>query len=114
MNMKVAENFYLAALAYCKLVEETDIPSEDHLMKFVYSLVDLYSKALSLPDVESERTEEIDLVVPSPHIYFHTNDSYWEVFHPYHLEEPVASSLSDDIINIYIDVKKELLLYDKN
>lgn len=114
MNTKVVEDFYLTALSYCKLVETTDITSDDFLVKFLHLLLDLYSKVLSLPDVESERTEEIDLVVPTPHFNFHTNDSYWEVFHPYQLEEPVASSLSDDIIDIYKDVKKGLFLYHKN
>lgn len=36
-------------------------------------------------------------------------DLYWEVFDPYHLEEPVAQTLGDDLSDIYCNVKEGLL-----
>ena len=78
------------------------------------SLLDLYSKALYLPEIEPKDTEALDFDIPVPKIDFGQYDHYWEIFNPYHLDEPLEASLSDDIIDIYRDIKRGLLLYEKN
>jgi len=39
---------------------------------------------------------------------------YWEVFDPYVEEPPVKGSLSDDLLDVYRDVRRGLLLWDHN
>jgi hypothetical protein len=78
------------------------------------SLLDLYSKALYLPEVEPESDEVSCIDLSVPQIHFDQYHHYWEVFNPYHLEEPVGTSLSDDILDIYKEIKRGILLYEKN
>jgi hypothetical protein len=51
---------------------------------------------------------------PVPKVKFGQFDCYWEVFDPYNLEEPVVASLTDDVLDIYKEVKKGILLYELN
>ena len=44
---------------------------------------------------------------------FGPHDLYWEVFDPYVDEERVAGSLSDDFLDIYQDLKRGLVAFDK-
>jgi hypothetical protein len=39
-------------------------------------------------------------------------DIYWEVFDPFECNEPVAGSLSDDILDMDRDVSRGLALWD--
>jgi hypothetical protein len=48
-----------------------------------------------------------------PKIEFNEFNHYWEIFNPYVQEEPVAASLSDDISDIYQDVKRGIILYEQ-
>lgn len=100
---------------YCSIIESFESNQEHNKLKtLLVSLIDLYSKALYLPEVESENDEVTDFDISVPKINFNQYDYYWEVFNPYHLDEPVGGSLSDDILDIYKDVKKGILLYEKN
>lgn len=114
MNIKEAEKFYLSAANYCKVVENTDHVNESNLLSLLHALLDLYSKAHILPDVEIENEEEVNFEMPILEIDFNKYDLYWEVFDPYYLDKPVRASLSDDILDIYKDVKRGLLLFEKN
>jgi hypothetical protein len=84
------------------------------LKNLFISLLDLYSKALYHPDVELEYDGFSDIVISVPPINFDEYDLYWEVFNPYHIEEPVGVSLFDDILEIFREVKRGLILYQKN
>ncbi|MFK7992281.1 MAG: DUF5063 domain-containing protein [Sandaracinaceae bacterium] len=44
---------------------------------------------------------------------FGSHDLYWEVFNPYVDEERVAGSLSDDFFDIYRDLRRGLVAFDK-
>jgi hypothetical protein len=114
MNTKEADDFYLAALSYCRLIEKIDVFIDNNLIKLINSLLDIYSKAILLPDIQSNINEECNFEITIPQINFGNYEFYWEVFNPYHLDETVSSSLSDDIVDIYKDVKKGLILFDKN
>jgi hypothetical protein len=103
--------FYQSAVTYCSLIEDFD---NKNLKILLLSLLDLYSKALHLPNVEPGQDKVTNIDVPIPHITIGQYDHYWEVFNPYELEPPVGASLSDDILDIYKDVKKGILLYEKN
>ncbi|WP_286228488.1 DUF5063 domain-containing protein [Neobacillus mesonae] len=113
-NIEVG-NFFLSALNYCKIVEDLNSSKgKKDLNNLLVSLLDLYLKALYLPDVEPENDEVSDIKLSVPQILLDEYDHYWKVFNPYHLDEPVGASLSDDILDIYKDVKKGIILYEKN
>ncbi|MGG0179118.1 DUF5063 domain-containing protein [Gottfriedia acidiceleris] len=117
MVNKEINEFYLSALNYCKKIENFNSNKETNKFNnLLASLLDLYSKALYLPEVEAEDTEVAILDFAIPKLNFGQNEYYWDVFEPYQLEEPVCGcgSLSDDILDIYKDVKEGNLLYDQN
>ena len=115
MKNKEVDNFFLSALNYCNVVEDLNSnKGKNDLNNLLVSLLDLYSKALYLPDVEPENDEVSDIKLSVPQILFDEYDHYWKVFNRYHLEEPVGASLSDDILDIYKDVKNGIILYEKN
>ncbi|PEJ54494.1 hypothetical protein CN692_19360 [Bacillus sp. AFS002410] len=118
MKNKAVDNFFNSAIYYCNLVENFNSNQEnDKLKNLVISLLDLYSKALLLPDVEPKNADSYEFDVFLPQINFEQYDWYWVLFNPYNLnniEEPVFGSLSDDILDIYKDVKEGILLYDQN
>lgn len=115
MKSKAAEDFFHSAVHYCNLIELFNTADEiNKLNKLLASLSDLYSKALYLPEVESENIETVSFDLDLPQVNFEQYEIYWEIFEPYHLEEPVCGSLTDDILDIYKDVKEGILLYERN
>jgi hypothetical protein len=115
MKSKLEDDFFQSAVHYCSIIENFDSNQIHNKLKILHvSLLDLYSKALYLPEVEPENDKVTDFDLSIPQINFNQFDNYWEVFDLYHLEEPVEASLSDDILDIYKDVKKGILLYEKN
>ncbi|MGM7722157.1 DUF5063 domain-containing protein [Metabacillus sp. Hm71] len=113
MKNKEVEAFYLSTLQYCNLIEHWN-KENFKLNNLLSSLLDLYSKALYLPDVEPKDDEISNLDISVPQINFGQYNHYWEVFNPYQLEEPVGASLTDDILDIYEDVKRGIHLYEKD
>ncbi|WP_338472636.1 DUF5063 domain-containing protein [Niallia sp. XMNu-256] len=114
MKNKEVGHFFLAALNYFQIVEGLNSnKGKNDLNNLLVSLLDLYSKALYLPDVEPEKDVVSDIKLSVPQILFDEYDHYWQVFNPYHLDDPVGASLSDDILDIYKDVKKGILFYTR-
>lgn len=115
MKGKAVDDFFNSAVSYCKIIENFNFNQEKSKLKnLLISLVDLYSKALHLPEVEPENEKVTDIEITVPQINFAQYDNYWEVFNPYHFEEPLVASLSDDILDIYKDVKEGIVLYEQN
>lgn len=113
MKNIAVEDFYYSALGFCSLVDDFDINKANNKIKdFLVSLLELYSKALNLPDVEPKSQVVLNSEVPVPQLNFKQYNHYWEVFNPYQLEKPVEASLSDDILDIYKDVKRGIILYE--
>lgn len=111
MQNKLVE---VSAVNYCSLVESfNSAETQNKLKTLLVSLLDLYTKALYLPEIEPENDYLNDLEILIPKIEFNEFDQYWEVFNPYSLEEPVGASLSDDISDIYQDIKRGILLYEQ-
>jgi hypothetical protein len=77
-------------------------------------LVELYATALALPPLPD--TNEVD-AGPSPPVPqgwrgFEQHEPYWEVFDPYEQTNMVAAALSDDVLDVYLDVHRGLALWD--
>lgn len=114
MNGKEVDGFFHSAVRYCSVIENFDSNQDENKFKtLLVSLLDLYSKALNLPDVEPGKSRKVNVSLPQ--INFDKYEYYWEVFNPYKIDgEPVCGSLSDDTLDIYKDVKEGIILYKKN
>jgi hypothetical protein len=113
------ERFVEESRKYCKLIEECEnIPNDKFVYECLYSLSILYNLGIQLPDIEpategvftatleSKMAELIDKLKE--------RDPYAHVFDPYEDKEVCMTSLSDDLADIYSDIKEPLILYDKN
>ena len=115
MKSKEIEEFLQSALHYCNLIDLFNTNDEvNKLNKLLVSLSDLYSKALLILEVEPIHEQVASFDFSIPQVIFEPHEIYWEVFEPYHLDEPVCGSLTDDILDIYGDVKEGILLYERN
>lgn len=114
MELKEVQKFFEAAMHYCNFVE-TSLADYDNskLSQLLISISLLYTQALFLLEVESENTDIADFDLDLPKVDFAQNDTYWEVFEPYKFEEPIRGSLSDDILDIYRNIKEGVFLYQK-
>jgi hypothetical protein len=115
MKNKEVEDFLISASQYCSMIENFESCNENNKIRnLLISLLDMYAKAFGIPEVEPQDDKVSTLDISVPKVNFGQFDYYWEVFDPYHLEEPVSGSLTDDIVDIYKDVKEGLLLYERN
>jgi hypothetical protein len=109
------EEFLGSAISYCEFVENYMVNNDkDKLTQLLISISSLYAQAMSLPEVEPNDTEIYDIKFDVPDVKFKKNDTYWKVFEPYTAVEPVCGSLSDDLIDIYKDLKEGVLLYQSD
>lgn len=106
-----ALHFAEAARDFCSFVEGSGKESlAERLRAVATHLSALYAAALELPKVEpEENTSECAVAVPKTWPGFGDVELYWEVFDPYEDEERVASTLSDDVLDVYLDLKRGLL-----
>ena len=109
--------FASLAQQYCDWLEsEPTSAANEHFMA-AQSVAELYAAALSLPGTEptqhmasvpeSLRAQVLTRLRAFPFQY------YWEIFDPVALnpEEPVCGDITDDLGDIYLDLKEGLLLY---
>jgi hypothetical protein len=111
--MKTLASFAEAARAYIEWAERTEpsSPAED-AREVLGILIGLYGAALSLPEGEGAEGERAGTSREEwARIYSRCGnlpfDIYWEIFNPLtsEAEEPVASSLGDDLADIHRDLK---------
>jgi len=114
MQSREVDDFLVAAKAYCDFIDSCNSFSEkDDLDKLLKVLSSLYTKGLDLPEVEPEERHFFEMDFPLPDLDFHHYNTYKEIFDPYYGESPVNGCLDDDIIDIYSDVKKGLILHEQ-
>ncbi len=105
------------ARRYCTFIEharELDVATRLALARV--HLLRLYQLALALPDVEPPAAVDAGPSPDRPSGWegFGQLDGYWEVFDPYEKDALVAGSLSDDLLDIYADVRRGLELWDRD
>ena len=106
--------FIEMAKGYCYFVEKELTTWEDcDLEELLKRLSVLYLGALQFPNVNSESETIYRAKIKVPNINFGEKDSYQKVYDPYTNDSLVEGSLSDDILDIYKDVKEGLVLYEK-
>ena len=110
------------ALSYCTLIEDNGTPNSwMFAQECLHSMLRLYQLAQRLPvvvpgredlleDVEYERWNRVRENVARRL----SRDYYWAVFEPMELEQPeaVGGSLTDDLADVWRDLKPGLALSD--
>ena len=114
MQSQEVEAFRVVAATYCDFIDSCRVfEKEESFRKLLRIISQLYTNALDLPEVEPEEEHSIDLDFPLPKVDVKHHNVYTEIFDPYHDETPVNGCLDDDIIGIYSDLKKGLILYEQ-
>ncbi len=115
--MTTPEVAYFAegARQYCAYIESAhQYPLTERLLSIAALLAELYAAGLRLPDVERPEDEASE-VKSTVQRWEGLGDLtfYWEVGDPYQWEAPVVGSLSDDLMEIYYDLKRGLAVFDQ-
>ncbi|MDN3451847.1 DUF5063 domain-containing protein [Planococcus sp. APC 3906] len=114
MQNQEVEAFRFVATAYCDFIDSCRIFEEkESFRKLLRIISHLYTTALDLPEIEPEDEHSIDLDFPLPKVDVKYHNLYTEIFDPYQDEKPVNGCLDDDIMGIYRDIKKGLILYEQ-
>jgi hypothetical protein len=114
----VIEQFADVARRYCAWVESTPAEPSLEMRRAQEFLAELHLAAVNLPrvepenDVEGEEISSYEMICKrfaSLPVY-----GYWDVFDVLNpeAEEPVFGTLTDDLADIYSDVKRGLSLFD--
>jgi hypothetical protein len=107
--------FVREAREYCLFVQTAAaLPLAKRLSTARTRLLALYAAATSLPEAPEidDVAAEASPPVPTDWSGFDDKDIYWEIFDPYEQSEPVAGSLSDDVLDVYQDIARGLALWD--
>lgn len=113
MQPAIGSSFASVAESYVAAIEQAASGGDLDAHDTARLLVRLIAEALELPSVEptgaslSPRVDPPDLSWPDTF-----PDLYWDVFHPTTLEDKKPASigsLTDDLLDIYLDVKSPLL-----
>ena len=115
------KDFYDSASNYCLWAEIDSNDKKKELFSALSFLSSLYYKALFLPIVEME--EEISgrklSKMQYSNIYKRFSSlpvhKYFEVYNPLTIkpEKPTAGDIADDLMDIYLDIKEGMLLYEQ-
>ena len=107
--------FVWKATEFCTFIQEAGKLSLDEKMSGARRyLLALYTAALSLPSVEPTNDVQPALSAQPPSNWqgFEAFENYWEVFDPDELDQPVAGSLSDDLLDVHRDIRRGLALWE--
>jgi hypothetical protein len=109
--------FVCQAREFCSFVEKAGtLAVVDRMQRAREHLLELYAAAVSLPCVESPKGTKAPRSPDPPKNWsgFDAFETYWEIFDPYDLQEAVAGSLSDDLLDVYRDLRRGLTLWDSH
>ena len=108
-------SFASAARKFCEFVESAaTFTLHDRLHVVRELLAALLCEGSRLPAGDPGSAEIMDDVAP-PEGWpgFGEFDPYWELFDPYTDDDPVAGSLSDDVLDTYCDVRRGLIALER-
>lgn len=106
--------FAETAHRYCAFVDvAASLSASERLHRARQLLAELVHVACDLPRGDSEGPDaSAEVSRPANWPGFGDRDVYWEIFDPYENEPPVCGSLSDDLLDIYSDLRRGLVAYD--
>lgn len=107
-------SFYHEAVLFCRYIDSLNvIETLNEYERILDKLLHLYSQGLKLPQVEPDSADSVIAdEIPYPNVKIRDDDAYWEIFDTYTLEEPVQGSLTDDLSDIYHDLREGIALYE--
>jgi Domain of unknown function (DUF5063) len=127
-DLEPVRRFVEAAGKFCSLVENYERLAPYELARRAAELLPaLYAAGLALPEVampeaRSEKPDAFYDSVPIKHTAALSRalsdkmgayDRYWQVPDPFEGEEPVAALLGEDLADMYGDLKRGLIAFDK-
>lgn len=105
--------FVCRAREFCSFIEEAPkITLHERRVRARQRLLELCGAAIQLPSVEPP-PDAPRPIAPKGWQSFEAFETYWEVFDPYELGDPVAGSLSDDLLDVFSNVRGGLLLWER-
>jgi hypothetical protein len=107
-------DFAERARRYCRFVEGAASLSLDERLRVARELLaELVQAGCRVPLGEPDGPEADRVQPPPGWPGFGEVEIYWEVFDPYEEAPLVAGSLSDDVLDVYCDVRRGLQLFDE-
>ena len=114
--------FLSLAEQYCATIERHEDYSDLEFLQLMDTLLPLlYVKVQGLPDLDVPKRNRTVSVQDTTNQYFETSyplreklgkhDAYREVYDPYSDEDAVTATLSDDLSDIYVNLKQGLVRY---
>ncbi len=120
MNEQNIQKFVEIAKQFCTWIEGSPDDGEMEITAIQRQLADLHAAVVRLEDTECGDAMDVEVspedwkVVRERFMNLPVN-GYWDIFDTLELEPkpPVYNLLSDDLADIYGDVKEGLLLYER-
>jgi Domain of unknown function (DUF5063) len=109
--------FVNQARQFCDFIEKAGkLSLSARLSSARQRLLDVYRAAAALPHVEPPEGVEAGASPPRPAnwVEFEKFELYSKVFDPYVRETPVTGALSDDLLDVYGDLRRGLDLWDQD
>ena len=111
--------------AYCNLIDSCENMSKEEFVRAIgKTLGKLFAAAIELLEVRIDVSEHYEAMTMSHDDWsklfsslrkkLGDDDGYWIVFDPYNEEAPVFTSLSDDLSDIYRDLRSGLDAFGKS
>jgi len=124
ISTKDFQDFIESCRKYCGLLETND---SNILVELQKSLLELYSNGLNLQTVDLDSNidfkeklddKEFEIIKNRTSELLGENQYYWTIFDPtenvFGNESPVMGDLLDDVMDIYKDIKYQLMILDLN
>lgn len=107
------QQYYKLVKSFCAFVEELVI-SEDRIEELMSLLLQLYEKALHLPDTEPGETDYFLKKMTVLPLKIDVPGFYWQVYDPFDDEEDklVCGMIFDDINDIYRDLQEGVRAFE--
>lgn len=112
--MDSINHFYKKSKEFTLFLSENKRFELNNCKNYILNLLDIYSLALELPDVEPDTDFVKDIKIDDLYINFGEFDAYWETYNPKECDEAVCGSLTDDFFSIYKELKVGILLFEQN
>lgn len=109
----IAARFADVARRYCAFIDrDARLDANPRAQEARLHLAELVHVACQLPQGEANGPDLEDASRPSGWQGFGALDAYATIFDPYVEEAPVTGSLSDDLLDVYRDLRRGLAHYD--
>lgn len=124
ISTKEFQDFLKSCRQFCGLLETIN---SNVLVELQKSLLELYSNGLNLQTIDLDSNvdfkeklddKEFEIIKNRTSELLGENQCYWTIFDPtenvFGNESPVMGDLLDDVMDIYKDIKYQLMIFDLN